>query len=188
MLWIVLGLNVLVAAAKLFVGLTTGALAVMADAVHSTFDASSNVIGLIGLWIAGRPPDRTHPYGHRKYETFATLIIGGLLLLASWEILKGAAQRAFAGATLDVSTASIVIAALTFPANLAIASYETRAGRRLNSELILADAVHTRTDLFVTVTVVVSLVAARLGAAWVDVVVAVAVVVFIVAAAVKIIR
>ncbi len=187
-LWVVLGLNLLVAAAKLFVGLTTGALAVMADAVHSGFDASSNVIGLVGLWIAARPPDRNHPYGHRRYETFATLLIGGLLLLASWEILKGAYSRAFAGAALEVPTLSIVIAALTFPANLAIAAYETRAGKRLNSELILADAVHTRTDLFVTVTVVVSLIAARLGWAWVDLAVAAIVVVIILVAAFQIIR
>jgi cation diffusion facilitator family transporter len=187
-LWIVLGLNLLVAAAKLFVGLTTGALAVIADAVHSAFDASSNIIGLIGLAIAGRPPDPSHPYGHRKYETFATLIIGGLLLVASWEILKGAVERWFSGSTLQVSNLSIVIAALTFPANLAIAAYEGREGRRLNSSLLLADAVHTRTDLFVTVGVVASLVAARLGAAWVDLAVAVIVGGIIVAAALKIIR
>ena len=188
MLWVVLGLNLLVAAAKLFVALSTGALAVMADAIHSAFDASSNIIGLVGLWIAARPPDRSHPYGHRKYETFATLIIGGLLLLASWEILKGATERAFTGAALDISTQSIVIAALTFPANLAVAAYETTAGRRLNSDLILADAVHTRTDLFVTVSVVAALIAARLGWAWVDLAVAGIVVVIILAASFKIIR
>lgn len=187
-LWIVLGLNLLVAAAKLYVGLTTGALAVIADALHSAFDASSNVVGLIGLWIAARPPDPTHPYGHRKYETFATLIVGALLLLASWEILKGAVGRAFSGAALDISIQSIVIAALTFPANLAIATFETRAGRRLNSELILADAVHTRTDLYVTVSVVGSLIATRMGLGWMDLVVAGLVVVIVVAASLKIIR
>ena len=80
-LWIILGLNLAVAAAKLVYGQIHGVLAISADGLHSLLDASSNVVGLIGAFIARRPPDWNHPYGHRKYETFAALAIAGLLLL-----------------------------------------------------------------------------------------------------------
>ncbi len=79
-LWIILAANLTVAAIKLFVGLRAGALSAMADAFHSGLDASANVIGLVGIALASRPPDRNHPYGHRKYEAIAALILTGLLV------------------------------------------------------------------------------------------------------------
>src|SRR5690606_19535007 len=78
-LWRVLVLNVVVAAAKLAVGILTGAVSMIADGFHSSVDASSNVIGLVGTRLASQPPDDDHPYGHRRFETLATLAIGGML-------------------------------------------------------------------------------------------------------------
>ena len=65
-LWIVLALNLVVTLIKLVVGLTSGALSVVADAFHSLVDSSSNVIGLVGVWASARPADENHPYGHHK--------------------------------------------------------------------------------------------------------------------------
>src|SRR5690606_14887469 len=84
-LWRVLVLNAIVAAAKLVIGIMTGAVAMIADGFHSSMDASSNVLGLVGIKLAAQPPDEEHPYGHRRFETLATLGIGGLLLVAAWE-------------------------------------------------------------------------------------------------------
>src|SRR5206468_12593857 len=72
-MWIILGLNLIVALAKLLYGYRSGAIAITADGIHSLLDSASNVIGLIGISVAGRPADSNHPYGHRKYETFAAL-------------------------------------------------------------------------------------------------------------------
>ncbi len=187
-LWVVLVLNLLVTAVKLVLGFSTGALAVIAEAFHSVMDASSNIIGLIGMWVAARPPDRTHPYGHRKYETVAALAIGALLLLAAWEILQAVFGRVFSGGAPEVETVDIVLLALTFPINLAIVLYEYRRARTLSSDLLEADVAHTRTDLFVTIAVVGSLVAVRLGWVWLDLLVAGAVVVLIGFTAVGILR
>jgi len=74
-LWIILALNSVITIIKLAIGFATGALSVIADGFHSVIDSSSNIIGLAGLWIASRPPAENHPYGHRKYETGATLAI-----------------------------------------------------------------------------------------------------------------
>ena len=187
-LLIILALNVLITVVKLAVGFATGALSVIADGFHSIIDSSSNVIGLAGLWIASRPPDDNHPYGHRKYENIATFAIGGMLLLVSWEIIQSIVERLTEHTTPVISPLDIVIMAGTFFVNLAIVSYETRQGKALRSDILLADAAHTRTDLFVTVSVVISLIATRFGLGWVDLLVAAAVVVLIVGVAFGIVR
>jgi cation diffusion facilitator family transporter len=187
-LLIILALNVLITVVKLIVGFATGALSVIADGFHSIIDSSSNIVGLAGLWVASRPPDDNHPYGHRKYESIATFAIGGMLLLVSWEIVQGIIERLTEHTLPNISPLDIVIMSGTFFVNLAVVLYETRQGRALKSDILLADAAHTRTDLFVTISVVISLIATRLGLGWVDVLVAAAVVVLIVFAAVSIVR
>ncbi|HEV8244040.1 MAG TPA: cation diffusion facilitator family transporter, partial [Nitrospirales bacterium] len=87
-LWIILGLNWGVAAAKLIYGVMTGSVSMQADGIHSSFDGMSNVIGLIGLWVAAHPPDERYPYGHKKYETFAAAGIGLLLFGTCLYILR----------------------------------------------------------------------------------------------------
>src|SRR3989442_321021 len=98
-LWAVLALNLLVAFAKLFYGLMTGSLGMQADGFHSLFDGVSNVVGLIGLWLASAPPCDEHPYGPKKDETLAVAEIGGVLaatcvylLWISDEHVQGAAR------------------------------------------------------------------------------------------------
>lgn len=188
-LLIVLLLNLVVTAVKFAVGLTTGALAVVADAFHSVVDASSNIIALVGLWVAARPADDNHPYGHHKYETVATLGIGGMLLVAAFEIGRGVVERLFIAPVVPVATPlSFGLLILTFVVNLGITIYETRAGRRLGSSLLLADSTHTRADLFITISVLASLAAARINLAWLDPIVAGGVVLLLFRAAFGILR
>jgi cation diffusion facilitator family transporter len=186
---VVLALNLLVTIIKLVVGVASGALAVVADAFHSIVDSSSNIIGLIGVWVSARPADSNHPYGHHKYETIAALGIGGLLLVAGFEIAKSVVERLFgASPPPEITPVTVGLMALTFLVNLAVVAYETRAGKHLQSQLLLADAAHTRTDLFVTLSVIAALIGARLGVAWLDSIVAGAVVVLLVRAAFGILR
>src|SRR4030042_1804825 len=92
-LWVTLALNLAVSAGKVLVGLLSGSLAMVADGYHSLVDGSNNVIGLIVAAFAFRPPDPDHPYGHRKFETAATGLIGLALLALAWEVLSGALGR-----------------------------------------------------------------------------------------------
>lgn len=171
-LWIVLLLNVLVAAAKLATGMITGTVAMIADGFHSSMDASSNIVGLVGVQLAAQPPDEDHPYGHRRFETLATLAIGGLLLVAAWEILQTMLERLLEGGDPRVSAASFAIMIGTIVLNLAVTIYERRRGNALNSAVLLADASHTASDVYVSLSVLVSLVAATLGFPWVDMMIA----------------
>ena len=109
----ILALNLMVAAAKLIYGLAIGALALTADGVHSLLDASSNVVALIGIWVAQRPPDANHPYGHRKYETFAALGIAAMMFLACWQIGVSAVERIAHPHPPHVTTQGFVVLLLT---------------------------------------------------------------------------
>ncbi len=175
-LWIVLVLNALVAAAKLIVGLLTGTVSMVADGFHATMDTFSNVIGLISVQIAARPPDEDHPYGHQRYETLATLAIGGLMLVAAWEILQAALDRLLNGGQPQVTPVSFAVMFGTLAVNLAVTTYERRQGHKLGSPILLADAAHTASDIFVTLSVLASLSAAALGFPWVDIGVALVIV------------
>lgn len=171
-LWQVLALNLLVAAAKIVAGVTAGSISIIADGFHSAMDASSNVIALLGSTVAGHPPDGNHPYGHHKYETFATLAIGLLLLFTSWNVLKSVFTRLAEGSSPEITAASFAVMLVTLAINALVVIYERTKGQQLKSNLLLADADHTKSDMFVSVSVLVSLVAVKLGWLWMDVVVA----------------
>ena len=169
----VLGLNFGVAGAKITMGLLIGSLAMSADGFHSLLDGASNIVALIGLAVASRPPDPNHPYGHHRFETLTSLGIASFMLLALFGILQGAWSRLESGGTPEVSALAFVVMAVTLTVNIFVTTWERRAGRELDSSLLLADARHTMSDIFVSLSVVATLVVVWLGAAWADMVVSI---------------
>jgi cation diffusion facilitator family transporter len=178
-LWIVLGLNLGVAALKLVFGFLTGALSMIADGFHSSLDATSNVVGLAGLRLARRAPDSSHPYGHRKFEALAALGISLFLFIACYEILTSLLGRLHGTHEIDATPHAFAAMFVTIGVNLLVTRYEARAATRLHSMILAADAKHTRSDVFVSFGVLASLLAARLGFPALDLVVAVAIAGFI---------
>jgi cation diffusion facilitator family transporter len=174
-LWVTLVLNVAVSAGKVIVGHLSGSLAMVADGYHSLVDGSNNVIGLIVAAFAFRPPDPGHPYGHRKFETAATAVIGLALLTLAWEVLSGAISRTSKPVLPEIGLLNWAVMAVTIGVNLFVSGYEAREGRRLKSAFLVADATHTRADLYVSLGVVASFLAALAGQRWADPVVAVAI-------------
>jgi cation diffusion facilitator family transporter len=166
----------------------TGVLAVVADGFHSLVDSSSNLIGLAAISLARRPADDHHPYGYQRYETLGALSIGVLMLVAAWEIASAIIERYLQGGEPEIDLISLVLVMMTFPVNLVVVILERRSGKQLQSEILLADARHTQTDLYVTGSVLFSLVGIWLGWVWLDLVVAAGVVVLIVRSAIGILR
>lgn len=157
-LWIVLLLNMAVAAAKFFYGLASGSASMQADGIHSVFDSLGNVIGLIGISLAARPADAGHPYGHSKFETYGSLAIGVLLLVAAFEVGSSAVEKLVSHSyTANVTVVSFAVMVGTLLVNLGVTFYERRAGKRLHSEILAADAAHTLSDAFVSIGVIVGL-------------------------------
>jgi cation diffusion facilitator family transporter len=153
----VLFLNLAVAGAKLSFGYATGTVSMISDGFHSLTDTASNVLGLAGARVSRKPPDDDHPYGHRKFETLAAAGIFVFLLLVVVEVLRAAIKRVSGGDAPEVTAWSFAVMLATILINLLVVRYERREGRRLNSELLLADAMHTRSDVLTSCTVLLSL-------------------------------
>jgi cation diffusion facilitator family transporter len=160
----VLMLNVLVAVAKIVFGYASGAISILSDGFHSLTDAASNVVGLVGVRAAERPPDEDHPYGHRKYETVAAAAVNVFLLLVIIEVLRNAFNHLSGRSPAhNITGASFFVMIATIAVNLIVVVYESRAARRLASEVLLADATQTRGDVWSSLTVIVALLGARAG-------------------------
>ena len=179
-LWAVLFLNLAVATAKLVYGIISHSAAMEADGFASMFDGASNVIGLVGMWFAARPADDEHPYGHAKFETFAAALIGIMLVIAGYTVGKGAVDSLMGrGVPTDVTTISFGIMLGTLAVNVVVTTWERRAGKRLSSEILIADASHTLSDVLVSCGVIVSLILVKAGIQQADGVVALLVAVVI---------
>jgi len=187
-LLIVLILNVAVALAKMIYGWMTNSLSMVSDGFHSLFDGTSNVIGIIGITLASRPPDKAHPYGHEKFETFASLGIAFLLFITCFEILQSALGRFYNPQTPDITLMSFLVMGITLLINLIVSQYEKNQGMRLGSSILVADSKHTRSDVYVSVAVILGFIAIKMGFGVVDPIIAIIIAILIARMGIKIIK
>jgi len=160
----VLVLNLGVALAKIGFGYASGAVSVLSDGFHSLIDASSNVVGLIGIRAASQPPDADHPYGHRKFETVASGAFVGFTALVMLEVLRNAFNHLAGRAPAhEITMASFVVMIVTVAVNLIVIGYESREAKKLSSEMLAADAMQTRADVWSSLAVIAALAGTRLG-------------------------
>lgn len=162
-LWITLFLNFLVSAMKVVYGLATSSASMTADGLHSFSDGTSNIVGLIGLSIASRPKDATHPYGHQKFETLTSMGIGALLIAVAFNIFRSALDRFAHPAVPEVTLASFAVMIFTMAVNIGVMAYEYKKGRELKSDFLVSDSLHTRSDILTSSSVILSLFAVRAG-------------------------
>ncbi len=193
-LWQILFLNVIVAVAKAAWGIISGSTAMLADGIHSFTDGSGNIVALIAMKAARKPPDEDHPYGHHKYESFASAAIGLMLCLAAWKVVSGSisALTAFARSgihpKIEVTFTSFAVMVITLGINIFVVWFETRRGKELGSDVLQADAKHTLSDVWVTVGVLASLVLVKAGVPIADPIVGLFVAIAIVWAAIEVFK
>mgnify|MGYP003531086417 CR=1 FL=1 len=159
-LWIILFANVLVALLKIVIGSKIQSSSMTADGFHSLTDGTSNIIGIIGIGLAVKPKDEDHPYGHKKFETLAGLGIAMMLFFVSATIIKEAFTKF---SNPNISAESIIVLVVTLIINIFVTNYESKMGKDLNSDILTADAAHTRSDVFVSIGVLGTLIALKLG-------------------------
>lgn len=160
---IILILNISVAIIKTVYGSHINSLSMISDGFHSFFDSASNIIGLIGISIASRPPDSGHPYGHSKVETFASVCIAALLFLTCFEIIQSAFNRILEPQIPDITIISFLIMIATIGINIATSTYENQKGREIGSSILISDALHTRSDIYASSAVIVGFLAVNSG-------------------------
>ncbi|KNF09197.1 cation diffusion facilitator family transporter [Gottschalkia purinilytica] len=185
---LILGLNILVALAKLIYGLMTKTSSMIADGFHSFSDGASNVVGLIGIWIASKPADENHPYGHHKVETLSTIVISFALFIVSFKILVNSYNRFMNPVVPKINVFSFIVMILTLIINILVVRYESKKGKELNSSILISDSKHTESDIYVSISVIVSLIAIKLGYIFIDTLISAIIAILICRAGIQILR
>jgi cation diffusion facilitator family transporter len=165
--------NLVVLAAKLVVGFSTGSLVILGDALHSLTDLANNFVVWFVTRLSAAPPDRDHPYGHRKFETLAVFGLASLMTVLGIELALGAIRREPQPIARDTWALATMLGVLV--ANITVAAWERSRARRLASEILLADARHTLVDVLMTLVVILGWQVAARGYVWLDSVFAVGV-------------
>lgn len=180
-LLITLILNLIVVVGKLIAGILASSLSVISDAIHSSVDSLNNIVGLVVTKYAAAEPDENHPYGHAKFETLAAFVIAGFLFVTCYQIGLSAFSRLLDGrhAPPEISALTLGVMIATILINIFVTVYEHREGQRLKSEFLIADAIHTRSDVLVSLSVLAGLVLIKMGYIWLDPVVSLGVAAFI---------
>ena len=163
-LTIALLLNLLVMVIKVAVGWWTGSLSLLADALHSVTDSANNILGLVANHFASPKPDREHPYGHQKFDAVGALGIAAFLAIACFEILTGTVDRMVTGGKeVKMSATTLWILLIVLGINIFVAFYERNIGKKIGSSILIADSQHTMSDIWVTITVIASLIGVWFG-------------------------
>ena len=144
--WISIGVNVLLFGFKYWAGIESGSVAIIADAWHTLSDSVTSIIVVISVWIASRPADKEHPFGHGRAEILATSIIGVLLTVIAVEFSIESIQRLIQREEASYGTLAIVVTAGSVLAKEGLARYSIIVGRRTGSKSLKADAWHHRSD------------------------------------------
>jgi cation diffusion facilitator family transporter len=158
--------NALVLGLKLFVGLATGSMAILADALHSLTDVANNVIAWIVMRQSNQPADREHPYGHEKFEMLAVFFLAVLLAAIGFEIAIRALTRSQAPPASSAWALAVMVSVLGV--NIVITLWQRYWAKRLESSILLADASHTLSDVLTTVVVIVGWQLSSRGFPWID--------------------
>lgn len=162
--------NAALALFKLLLGLWTSSLGVMSDAVENSVDTLTCIIGLVAVTHAEQPPDADHPYGHAKFETLAAFTIGGFLFVTCFELAKSAMGRLLghANGQPHPNLLAMGLLAVTLLVKLALSLFERSRSGKLNSEILRADAIHTGSDVLVTLSVLIGMGLTLRGFPWAD--------------------
>ncbi|MDP3792079.1 MAG: cation diffusion facilitator family transporter [Candidatus Omnitrophota bacterium] len=185
---VVLALNWAVAIAKIAFGLATRFTSMTADGFHSLSDGASNIIGIVGITLACRPADKDHPYGHRKYETLFSLGIAALLFFVCFELLSKAIERFHHPINPEINAGSLIVMLVTMVVNILVMGYENKQGKLLKSDILISDSIHTKADIFTSLSVIVAIIVIRIGYPILDPIVTVMIALFVAYAAFSIAR
>lgn len=148
--------NIVLAASKLIIGLISGMVSIVADAVNNFSDAASSIISLIAFKISTRPADDEHPFGHARMEYISGLVVAFLVMLAGVELLKGSVEKVIEPSEIEFSAAMFIVLVVSILVKAGMAVFNYSLGKKINSTVILATAADSRNDVIATSAVLVA--------------------------------
>ena len=148
--------NAVLFAMKLAVGTIAGSVSITADALNNLSDASSSVVTLLGFKLAEKPADADHPYGHARYEYLSGLAVAAMILFISFELAKSSVEKIFNPQAVDFTwlTAGVLLGSMAV--KLWLSLFNSRLGKKISSETLMATAADSRNDVIATAAVLVS--------------------------------
>ena len=160
--------NVLLCAAKAAVGVMSGSVSIVADALNNLSDASSNIVSVLGFKLASRPADPEHPYGHGRYEYLSGLAVAVLVLLVAVELIKSSIDKIVNPTQVEFSLALVAVLTLSILVKCWMAAFNRSLGNKIDSETLIATAQDSTNDCIATGAVLLSAVVARVTSLQLD--------------------
>ena len=160
--------NLVLFSAKLAAGLMVHSISVMADAFNNLSDAASSIIGFVGVWMAGKPADEDHPFGHGRIEYIAAFIVAFLVIEVGLTLFKNAAGKIFHPVAMAFKPVSILILVLSICVKLWMGLFNKRLGKRIGSKVMLATAADSLGDVAATSATIISVLVFRLAGVNID--------------------
>ncbi|AJI57047.1 cation diffusion facilitator transporter family protein [Francisella philomiragia] len=178
-------INALLAISKTFIGIIGRSPALFADGIHSFSDLLSDAMVLFAAKYANKGEDHNHPYGHERLETLATLVLSGLLISIGFMIVYHSLATLIVGEYETPDRFTVYAAIFSILGNEFIYQYTMRAANKIDSDMLRANAWHSRSDMWSSVVVLVGLIGAFIGFPWMDAIAALVVCYMIVKMGVK---
>ncbi|RLF31405.1 MAG: cation transporter [Thermoplasmata archaeon] len=176
--WLSVIVNISVFFIKYWAGVSTSSVAMVADAWHTLSDVLTSAVVIVGFWIASKPADREHPFGHGRAEAIGAIIIGTLLVVVGVTFFRESVFRLQVHEKVMFSRLSIIIFSATIFVKEALAQVSIRIGRKIDSHSLVADGWHHRSDAITSVLIVAGAVAGS-SFWWMDGVMGIAISAFI---------
>ena len=180
--------NILLVAIKLFAGIISGSVAIIADALNNFGDASSNVISFIGFKLSIMPADKEHPYGHGRYEYLSAFIVSILIMIIGFELLKSGIEKIITPTPVIFSITTIIILVISILLKLLLSSLNLSASKKIKSTALKATAKDSLNDAISTTVVLISLFVAHFFEILIDGVMTVMVALFIMVSAIGLVK
>ncbi len=155
--------NILLGLIKIIIGYAYSSISLISDGIHSLSDVITSIIAIVGVKIASKPADESHPYGHARFECLFSFFIGLALFLTAYEIGKFAVERIIKGEVIEVNAIMVGVAILSIVVKEIMTRYSLFIGKKLNNQILIADAYHHRSDALSSVVVLVGLLLQKFG-------------------------
>ena len=148
--------NIILAGFKAFVGLVANSIAIVSDAVNNLSDALSSIITIIGTKLAGKAPDKDHPYGHGRAEYMTSLVVSAIVLYAGITALIESIKKIIHPEVADYSTITLVVLIAGIVVKFILGIYVKKKGREVNSSSLVASGLDAFNDAILSISVLAS--------------------------------
>ena len=181
--------NILLFAVKVIIGIFTGSIAAVADAINNLSDAGSSVFVLVGYHLSGKPADKEHPYGHARMEYLCGLFISVIITVLGIELLRDSAAKLFGGGSVtEFSLIAIITMAVTMIGKAGLAIFNFIMAKKIDSDTLKATAIDSIGDIFATGAVVAGMLLTPVTGKYTDAVLGAAIAVYIIVLGIKLVR